>query len=175
MSDEFENDQLDNEFEWGEAKSKSQVKRELHALRELGRELIALSKKDVLKMALEDELTDAVLQAQSMTKGALKRQVGFVGGIIARLDHEAIQQKLEQLQQPHKVQTAQFHQLESWRDRLLAEDNAVITELRAQFADFDNQHVRQLVRNARQEAVKQQPPKSARLLFQYLQQCQQNQ
>lgn len=175
MNDELENDQLDDEFEWGTAKSKSQVKRELHALRELGRELIALSKKDLLKLALEEELTEAVLQAQSMNKGALKRQTGFIGGIIARLDHEAIQQKLDQLQHPHKVQTEQFHQLENWRDRLLAEDVAVITELRALFADFDNQHVRQLVRNARQEAAKQQPPKSARLLFQYLQQCQQNQ
>lgn len=128
----------------------------------------------MLKLELDEELTEAVLKAQTMSKGALKRQTGYIGGMIARLDHEEIQQKLDQLKQPRQVQTEQFHQLESWRDRLVGEDDSVMAELRNEFEDFDTQHVRQLVRNAKQEAAKQQPPKSARLLFKYLQQLQQN-
>ena len=176
MNEEFEQDHLDEEFDWSSIpKSKSRIKRELDELKKLGEDLIDLPKKDVLKLELDEDLTEAVINAQSMSKGALKRQKGYIGGIIARLDHKEIQQKLEQLKQPKQAQTDQFHQLENWRDRLVNEDDAVFAELREQFEDLDNQHVRQLVRNAKQEAAKQQPPKSARLLFKYLQQLQQNQ
>lgn len=176
MQDEYEQDHLDEEFDWSSLpKSKSSIKRELDALKDLGRELIDLSKKDLLKLELDEALTEAVLNAQSMSKGALKRQTGYIGGMIARLDHEAIQRKLDQLRQPQQQQNDQFHQLESWRDRLLAEDDTVMSELRGKFEAFDTQHVRQLVRNAKQEAVKQQPPKSARILFKYLQQLQRDQ
>lgn len=176
MNEEYEQDHLDEEFDWSSIpKSKSRIKRELDALKKLGQDLIDLSKKDLLKLELDEDLTEAVINAQSMSKGALKRQTGYIGGIIARLDHEEIQHKLDQLKQPLLAQTEQFHQLENWRDRLLVEDDTVMAELREQFEDFDNQHVRQLVRNAKQEAAKQQPPKSARLLFKYLQQLQQNQ
>lgn len=176
MNEEFEQEHLDEEVDWSSIpKSKSRIKRELDALRKLGQDLIELPKKDLLKLELDEDLTEAVIKAQTMSKGALKRQTGFIGGIIARLDHEEIQQKLEQLKQPKQAQTDQLHQLENWRDRLLAEDDTVLAELRGYFEDFDNQHVRQLVRNAKQEAAKQQPPKSARLLFKYLQQLQQNQ
>ncbi|MCB2427857.1 ribosome biogenesis factor YjgA [Methylophaga pinxianii] len=175
MNDEYEQEHLDEEFDWSTIpKSKSRIKRELDALKKLGQDLIELSRKDLLKLELDEELTEAVLKAQTMSKGALKRQTGYIGGMIARLDHEEIQQKLDQLKQPRQVQTEQFHQLESWRDRLVGEDDSVMAELRNEFEDFDTQHVRQLVRNAKQEAAKQQPPKSARLLFKYLQQLQQN-
>lgn len=175
MNDEYEQEHLDVEFDWSTIpKSKSRIKRELDALKKLGQDLIELSRKDLLKLELDEELTEAVLKAQTMSKGALKRQTGYIGGMIARLDHEEIQQKLDQLKQPRQVQTEQFHQLESWRDRLVGEDDSVMAELRNEFEDFDTQHVRQLVRNAKQEAAKQQPPKSARLLFKYLQQLQQN-
>lgn len=175
MNDEYEQEHLDEEFDWSTIpKSKSRIKRELDALKKLGQDLIELSRKDLLKLELDEELTEAVLKAQTMSKGALKRQTGYIGGMIARLDHEEIQQKLDQLKQPRQVQTEQFHQLESWRDRLVSEDDSVMAELRNEFEDFDTQHVRQLVRNAKQEVAKQQPPKSARLLFKYLQQLQQN-
>ncbi len=108
-----------------------------------------------------------------MSKGALKRQVGYIGGLIANSDHEAINTKLQQLKQPHQGQVKQFHQLEQWRDRLLAGENEVYAELIHAFDDFDVQHVRQLVRNAQREAKQDKPPKSARQLFQYLQSQQQ--
>lgn len=176
MNEGFEQKHIDEETDWSSIpKSKSRIKRELDALRKLGQDLIELPKKDLLKLELDEDLTEAVIKAQLMSKGALKRQTGYVGGIIARLDHEDIQQKLEYLKQPHQAQTEQFHQLEVWRDRLLREDDNVIAELREQFEVFDNQHVRQLVRNAKQEMIKKQTPKSARLVFKYLQQLQQNQ
>ncbi|SFK40631.1 ribosome biogenesis factor YjgA [Methylophaga sulfidovorans] len=174
MSDFEDNQDAEWPADWEFEKSKTQIKQELNALKDLGRTLIDLSAKDLQKLDLSEDLYDAIISAQSMSKGALKRQVGYIGGMIAESDHEAISQKLQQLKQPHQGQVKQFHQLEQWRDRLLAGENEVYGELIAEFDAFDVQHVRQLVRNAQREAKQEKPPKSARQLFQYLQSQQQN-
>jgi ribosome-associated protein len=163
---EFEDEYDDDE------KSKSQVKRELQALRDLGKSLIALPLKDLNKMDLSERLFDAVIKAQSMSHGAFKREVGFIGRIIADEDFDAIAVNFAKLKQVHHGEVKQFHQLEQWRDDLLAGDNEIMTELHQQFSNFDSQYVRQLVRNAKKEAEQTKPAKSARLLFKYLQQCQ---
>lgn len=157
---------------WPDEKSKSSVKRELDALKELGRTLTRLPAAELDRLALPENLQEAVVAARSMSKGALKRQIGFIGGLIAKLDHETIRQDLERLRQPHQGEVRTFHQLENWRDRLVDGEDAVYDELIARFAGFDVQHVRQMVRNARREASQGKPPRSARQLFQYLQECQ---
>jgi ribosome-associated protein len=157
--------------EFEEEKSKSQIKRELQALKDLGRELIALPIKDLERIELSEKLLDAVIAAKTMSHGALKRQVGFIGNIIANDDYDVIEQGLSKLKQVHHGEVKQFHQLEQWRDELLQGNDEVMTILHQQFEDFDGQHVRQLVRNAKKETEKDKPPKSARLLFKYLQEC----
>lgn len=155
--------------------SKSQIKRELLAIKELGRELVELPNKDLTKLHLEQDLVDQIIKAKSLTHGALKRQIGFIGGLLAHEDHETIQANLAKLRQAHSGEVKQFHQLEQWRDQLLAGDDSVMAVLRNQFEEFDIQHVRQLVRNATKEASQNKSPKSARALFKYLQQCQSEQ
>lgn len=173
MQNDWDNDFDDDSYEYNDAEqpvSKSQIKRELDALKDLGRELIALPPAELVKLDLDESLHDAVLQAHGLQKGALKRQTGFIGSMIARSDHESIRKQLDSLKQPHREATQKLHQFEDWRDRLLAGDTLVMTELHNQFVDFDGQHVRQLVRNAKRESQQNQPPKSARILFKYLQQ-----
>jgi len=160
------------EDEWEDEKSKSQVKRELLALKELGKELLKLPIKDLDKLNLSERLYEALVKAQGMQKGALKRQIGTVGGLMVHEDYEEIKQSIDKIRQEHNGQVKTFHQLEQWRDELLAGDNEVMTVLRNQFDAFDMQHVRQLVRNANKEAAAEKPPKSSRILFKYLQQCQ---
>lgn len=155
-------------------KSKSQVKRELSELKDLGRELMSLPVKDLSKLGLDESLFEAIVKAQNMSHGALKRQTGFIGGLIAKLDSEQIQLNLAKLKQLHHGEVKQFHQLEQWRDELLAGNNDIMTVLHNQFSDFDSQYVRQLVRNAVKESSQNKAPKSSRLLFKYLQQCQQS-
>lgn len=160
--------------EFEEDKSKSQVKRELQELKDLGRQLIDLPIKELKKLELEDELLDAVINAQTMSHGALKRQTGYIGGLIAKSDFQSIQNNLAKLKQVHHGEVKQFHQLEQWRDDLLSGNAEIITLLHNQFDNFDSQYVRQLVRNAAKESKNNKPPKSARLLFKYLQECQQS-
>jgi ribosome-associated protein len=49
-----------------------------------------------------------------------------------------------------------------------SKDNEALTELLNQFSTADRQHLRQLQRNAEKEIKAEKPPKSARLLYQYL-------
>lgn len=159
------------EDEWEFEKSKSQVKRELLALKDLGKELLKLPIKDIEKLNLSENLHEALVKAQGMTKGALKRQIGTIGSLIVHEDYDEIKLSIDKIRQQHNGEVKQFHQLEQWRDQLLLGDNDVMTILRNQFEDFDIQHVRQLVRNANKEEEQSKPPKSSRLLFKYLQQC----
>lgn len=154
-------------------KSKSQIKRELDELKDLGKALMSLGPNDLNKLDLPENIFDAVTKSYAMQKGALKRQTSYLGGLIANADWQAIQAGLEQLRQPERQRVEQFHQLEQWRDQLLAGDDSVFALLKSTFPEFDIQHVRQLQRNATREAAQNKPAKSARQLFRYLQQMQQ--
>jgi len=151
--------------------SKSEIKRGLQELKDLGKELVELPIKDLDKLNLTERLYEQVVKAHGMKLGALKRQVGFIGGLMVDEEHQQIKQHLDKIRQAHNGDTKQFHQIEEWRDQLLAGDNEILSVLRNQFETFDMQHVRQLVRNANKETTQNKPPKSARLLFKYLQQC----
>ncbi len=155
--------------EWEFEKSKSQIKRELLALKDLGKELLKLPIKDLDKLNLSERLYEALVKAQGMTKGALKRQTGTIGGLMVHEDYDEIKMSIDKIRQQHNGEIKKFHQLEQWRDQLLVGDNNVMAVLRNQFEDFDIQHVRQLVRNANKESEQEKPPKSARILFKYLQ------
>ena len=164
--------EFDGEDEFDDEKSKSQIKRELRELKVLGQALIALPLKDIEKLDLPERVYDSVVKAQSMTHGALKREVGFIGRLIADEEHAVIAKNVAKLKQVHHGDVKQFHQLEQWRDDLLAGDAQIMTLLHQLFDEFDGQYVRQLVRNAAKEVSQSKAPKSSRLLFKYLQQCQ---
>lgn len=150
-----------------EEKSKSQVKRELHALQDLGKQLIELSPKQLQAMPLSEPLREAVLQAKSFSRRALQRQLKYIGGLMPHEDVDAIYRALDGLLRPHRQQVQAFHETEQWRDKLIAGDEALLNELVDRF-NADRQHLRQLVRNAQKEQAQNKPPRSARVLFQYL-------
>ncbi|MFW5450086.1 MAG: ribosome biogenesis factor YjgA, partial [Methylophagaceae bacterium] len=114
------------EDEWEFEKSKSQVKRELLALKDLGKELLKLPIKDLDKLNLSERLYEALVKAQGMTKGALKRQTGTIGGLMVHEDYDEIKLSIDKIRQQHNGEIKQFHQLELWRDKLLAGDNEVM-------------------------------------------------
>ena len=172
MIDHYKPHKSNNEYEFAEEKSKSQIKRELQALKDLGKELLTLPVKDLDRLELSERLYESLIKAQGMSHGALKRQIGFIGGLMVHEDYESIKQNIAKITQAHNGEVKAFHQLEQWRDELLAGDDQVMTVLRNQFVDLDIQHNRQLVRNANKESTQNKPPKSARLLFKYLQGCQ---
>jgi len=171
-NNKYYSDENNEQWNEDEFKSKSEIKRELLDLKDLGKELIALPVKDLNKLNLTERLMDAVLKAQPMTHGALKREIGRVGKIMVDEEYEQIQENLKKIKQAHNGEVKQFHQLELWRDELIAGDKEVMNVLVSTFEGLDIQYVRQLIRNAQKEAKQEKTLKSARLLFKYLQEQQ---
>ena len=165
MTDFINGDTWDEE----EGKSKSQVKREMHELQKLGEELIALSAASRARVPLDDELKDALQLADKLSnkREALRRHIQFIGRLMRSRDLEPIEQALALLRNTNQAATRQFHKVETWRDKLLAENEAV-TEFIAEYPEIDVQQLRQLIRNAKKEQEKQQPPKYYRELFQLI-------
>jgi ribosome-associated protein len=165
MPSDFEHDE-DEEIIYV---SKSQLKRESHALQELGEELVELPAAKLEKIPLPEELAEAVALARRIkARGGRKRQLQYIGKLMRKLDEEPIRLAMSQLKSESARETAQLHQLEQWRDRLVAEGDAALAELLEQQPQADRQHLRQLVRNAQREIKQNKPPKSARELFRYL-------
>ncbi|MCL4132277.1 UNVERIFIED_CONTAM: hypothetical protein GTU68_055136 [Idotea baltica] len=110
----------------------------------------------------------AIADGRRFSRGALQRQLRRIANLLQHEDLDAINLELTRQKQPSKQQTAEFHQLEQWRDRLIDGDERLLTDLISQFDMIDRQYIRQLVRNAARERKLTKPPKSARSLFQYL-------
>lgn len=148
--------------------SKTRRKKDMHALQELGEELVALNKERLAQLDLPESLLDAVKEAKRITKfGALSRQMQYIGKLMRDVDPEPIRAKLAEWAGQSKELNAKFHRLESLRERLLENDSA-FGEVAEQFPLADLQRLRTLIRNARQEKIANKPPKSSRALFKEL-------
>lgn len=149
--------------------SKSQLKRESHAMSDLGRTLVELPQHKLNKIPLEEDLKEAIALARRIKeRGGHKRQLQYVGKLLRITDAEPILAALHQLEIEHAQENARLHRLEQWRDRLLKEGDSALGELLAQQPDADRQQLRQLLRNAQKEREQNKPPKSARELFKFL-------
>ena len=149
--------------------SKSQRKRECSALQKIGDRLLKLSPEQLALIDLPPELNDALNEAHHIrSNSALKRQRQYVGRIMRSCDSKKIEQQLNALIHKHDTNTAQFKKLEKWRERLIAHDTEVMTEIIDELPDLDRHHVHNLARQASKEASADKPPAASRKLFKYL-------
>jgi ribosome-associated protein len=148
--------------------SKSQRKRDSTALQDLGAKLVALPHDQFRRIDLPDALRDAVAEARRLTKhGALRRQLQYVGRVMRHVDAAPIRAQIDVFEGVAHEATAALHRLERWRERLLADPDA-LSELVALHPDVDIQALRTRIRNARRERETGRPPKAFRELFQQL-------
>ncbi len=148
--------------------SKSQLKREMEAVQAIGERLITLKPEQLQQLDLPDTLRDAVELAKRITShGALRRQKQYIGKLMRNIEIEPIEAKFAEWERGNRAQTAKLHQLERWRERLLADDKA-LGELIEVYPQADVQHLRTLMRNAKKEQAVNKPPKSSRELFKVL-------
>lgn len=134
--------------------SKSQIKREMHALVDLGQELMQLSNGRLDQLNLDEKLRDAIALAQKInSREGKRRQIHFVGKLLRKEDTQSIKQQLFVWQQGSREETRAMHRLESLRDQLIASDDA-LTELLSAYPQIDIQALRSHIREARKEASK---------------------
>lgn len=139
-----------------EIKSKSQKKREADALQQLGVKLIELDSETLDGLPLTTVLKDAIIQAKSLkSHGAVRRQAQLIGKLMRSNDTEALKDAYEALQKAHSAQTADFHQIEQWRTRLMEEGKDALTEFVELYNEVDVQQLRQCIKKAVDEQTKQ--------------------
>ncbi|MFZ1851984.1 MAG: ribosome biogenesis factor YjgA [Nitrosomonas sp.] len=149
--------------------SKTKRKKDMHALQEIGEQLVELDMKRLAEFNLPEVLADAVRFARTIDKhGARRRQLQYIGKLMRKIDVMPIQEKLAAWNQTSVQQTARLHNLERWRERLL-NDEAALTEFAEKYPNADLQQLRVLIRNTHKERSTNKPPKSYRLIFQTLQ------
>ncbi|HEX5513806.1 MAG TPA: ribosome biogenesis factor YjgA, partial [Gammaproteobacteria bacterium] len=94
-----------------------------------------------------------------------RRQLQLIGKLMRQEDAEPIREALARLEHKSAAAIAEHHQAERWRERLLGEGDAAVTEFVAQYPTVDRQQLRQLIRSVQQEQAGNKPPRSARELF----------
>ena len=148
--------------------SKTQRKEAMHALQEIGKQLIELPAERLKKVPLPESLREAVLDARKITAHeAKRRQVQYVGRLMRDTDPEPIAAALAAFEKTTGEEKARQHRLEKLRDDLLA-DERVLTPLAQEYPHANLQLLRQLRRNALKEREAGKPPAAYRTLFQEL-------
>lgn len=150
--------------------SKSARKRQMHALQNLGEQLVALTPTQLAKLNLGNEaLLEAIELAQRINHHSGKRrQMQFIGKLMRSADSEYIAQALDALHEGSRQQKALEHMIEAARDALISRGDTALHEVLTMWPQAERQLLRQLSRSAVDEQKKGLPPASARKLFRYL-------
>ena len=148
--------------------SKSEIKRDAEALKQLGEKLVNLTKTNLEKIPLEENILDAIALAHRLQKEAKRRQLQYIGKLLRQIDAEPIQEALDKIENKHNHQQALLHKLELLRDELIAKGDEALSNVLNDYPYADRQHLRNLIRAAQKEQAQNKPPKAYREIFQYL-------
>jgi ribosome-associated protein len=153
--------ELKAELKGTDEASKTDLKRESTELQKLGEALIALHGDAAGRLALPEKLADAIDQVRRITNfEGRRRQMQYIGKLMRGLDEDtlaAVRSAIDEQHSGSAKDTLALHQAETWRDQLIASEDALALWLNAH-PDTDTQQLRALVRQARKDA---QPDKDA--------------
>lgn len=168
MRNERQVEPQDNEPQADAAPSKTRRKHAMHALQNLGEALVALDPKRLRGLDLPERLVDAIVQARGITAHeGRRRQIQYIGKLMRDIDPVPLQAVLEGWAKGPKEENARFAALERWRDRLLAEPDA-LEEFMGAYPQADRRHLESLVNDAKLERLRGGPPHRFRELFRQL-------
>ena len=148
--------------------SKTRRKREAKGLQDVGAALVKLSREQLARIGMPENLREAVEACQRITKHeARRRQHQYIGKIMRDIDAGPIAAQLTAIEAPSKRQTAVFHVAERWRTDLM-DDPGAIERFVKEYPGADPDRLRELAEEAREEKHKSKPPHSYRELFHVL-------
>jgi len=160
-----------DDLEPNDRPSKTRRKQEMHELQALGAALVELGAGQLAAIDMPESLREAVLEAKRIaSREARRRQLQYIGRLMRDVDPAPIRAKLDAWRGQSREAAAALHRVERWRERLLAEEDA-LTAFATEFPGADLQRLRALVRNARDERPGNgqdvgKPPRAFRALFQ---------
>lgn len=161
----------DDEEQSEEEVSKSQLKREMHYLQDLGTQLLNIKHSDLLGLSLSEQLLTTLAETKRIKhREGLRRQMQFVGKLMRKEDAETIagvENYFEQLNNRHQIHNQKQHLVEQWRDRILQDSKEIETFMQS-YPSADRKWLRQIARQSALETEHNKPPASARKLFVYI-------
>ena len=159
----------DEEF----GKSKSQLKREMHDLQDLGKRMLDLSNDQLDTLPISDTLRSAIEESRRIRQNKAKRRhLQYVGKIIRQEDDpDGLKRAIDAFDSGSEEHTRRHHLAERWRDRMIAEGDSAVGDFFGYCPSADMQHLRNLARNARKDVDKQKNTGQSRKLFRYLRDC----
>ncbi len=147
--------------------SRTDLKKESDRRQALGEALVTLRADLLARLGLSEKLTDALAEARRITNfEGRRRHMQFIGKLMRQLDEDTVDAAQAALDEQHKgsaQESVVLHQAEQWRDRLIADEDA-LTGWLGSFPDTDVQRLRTLIRQARKDAqgVKERPGEAQR-------------
>ena len=145
--------------------SKSQRKREMTALQDIGEELVQLNADQLAQVELPERLRVAVAEAQRISDfEGRRRQLQYIGKLMRQIDPAPIRATLEQWRGAARKHTAMQNLAERWRERLLAEENA-LAEFATEYPGADRSRLRALIASIKHDQAAGRPLKNNRELF----------
>ncbi len=154
--------------------SRTQRKREALHLQNVGKRLVELDPGDLATVPVPPELADAIALWQRIrSHEARRRQLQFIGKLMRRIDLEPIETALARIDGSSAEARYAFHQLETWRDRLVAEDSA-LTEYLNEHPAADRQALRHQIARVRKAANDEQRRTQSKALFRLLRSFEEN-
>jgi ribosome-associated protein len=148
--------------------SKTQRKKQSHALQSLGEQLVDLAPAKLALVPMPETLRDAVQMAQrTRSHEGRRRQMQYIGKLMRDADADAIAQALAVDTEQHRGVVTAMHSAERWRDGLM--------DASLNLADFIDRYpagasapLAALVSSARREREAQKPPRQFRALYREL-------
>jgi len=137
-------------------------------LQALGVALVRLADAQLEAIAMPEKLRDALREAKRIkSHEAKRRHLQYIGRLMRDVDPAPLRARLAEIEGTSAQATARHRRLEAWRERLLADDEA-LTAFAAEYPGGDIQALRTLIRNARKEQAAGKPPRAYRELFRVL-------
>jgi len=152
--------ELKRELKGTDDKSRTDLKRESTELQKLGEDLLTLRVELLTRLELPDKLLEAIAEYKRITNfEGRRRLMQFIGKRMRQLEPaklDAIRVSLVEQHTPSARDTLALHLAEQWRDRLIADDDAVGQWVTA-CPSTDIQQLRALIRQARKDAKPEKP------------------
>ncbi len=149
--------------------SRSEQRRAALDVLALAHVLVEKTPTELARLPMGEALQGHVLEAKRITAPiARKRAVAFLAKQMRKEEDEtldAIRDALDANSEGSRRQVALMHRAEQWRTRLLEGGDEALAAFIAEHPAADRQHLRQLVRNAQEEARRNKPPRAFRELF----------
>lgn len=157
--------ELKRELKGTDEQSRTDLKRESTELQKLGEDLLTLRADLMARLDLSEKLKDAVLEAKRITNfEGKRRQMQFIGKLMRLVDPavlETVRAALTEQFSGSAHENLVLHLAETWRDRLLADEDA-FGEWISKCPETDTQQLRALIRQARKDAKPEKPGAAVR-------------